>query len=148
MTDESFVFYRTWVDSINILRKIDKDLALEAYDAIVNYGLNGEIYEGNLMVQAVLPSIMQGIDNAKERYQKAVENGKKGGRPTKINGSEVVKLRNEGKTQKEIAEKLGCSERTVSRKLNEADKTRQNLNVNDNVNVNDNANGDGDVLNF
>ncbi len=52
------------------------------------------------------------------------------GRPAKIDPNEVYRLRDEGLTQKQIAEKLGCSEQQVMRILK-----NRHLCYHDNINV-------------
>ena len=147
MAKESFVFYETFLETANKLEEIDKNLALEYYKALAKYGLYGEVYEGNPYIELVLVQGKVNIDMAKERYQRAVENGKKGGRPREVDREKVIQLHSEGLTNKAIAARMGCSDRSVSRILNETDKTDkrgQYLNVNDNDNVNDNKNDNDD----
>ena len=145
MAKESFVFYETFLETAEKLEEINKDFAYEYLIALAKYGLYGEVYEGNPYIELVMVQGKVNIDMAKERYQRAVENGKKGGRRREVDRKKVIQLHNEGKTNKAIAAEVGCCDRTVSRILNETDKTRQNLNENDNVN--DNVNEDDDVNN-
>ena len=69
---------------------------------------------------------MDNINSAKDRYAKAVENGKKGGRPTEINIEHIQELKDSGLTNKQIATELGCSTRTVERANRQ---NRQNLDI-------------------
>ena len=74
-------------------------------------------------------SCVNNINSAKDRYAKAVENGKKGGRPTEVNSEQITELKAEGLTNIQIANELGCSTKTVQRALKKVDKTRQNLDI-------------------
>lgn len=93
-----------------------KDLLL----AIVNYGIYEEYDKSNPMINMAMIPIVKGIDNAHNRYEKAVANGKKGGRSTKIDLEEVYNKKVEtGWKNKELAEFFGVSERTIQRYLKE-----------------------------
>lgn len=118
MPKGGFVFYETFLETANKLEAVDKEAALEFYKAVANYGLYGEIYEGNPYVEIAMVQVKANIDIAKNRYQTAIENGMKGGRPREIDYKEIGRLHKEGKTNKEIAGLLNCSESTVSRVLN------------------------------
>jgi hypothetical protein len=94
------------------------------------------------------------ISAAKTRYEAAKENGSKGGRPVKFPMMDMVKYREQGMTNNQIAAYMGCSVKTVENKLKQYDtsnpeyskerKNRKNLNenytVNDTVNDNNNNN--------
>jgi len=97
------------------------------------------------------------ISAAKTRYEAAKENGSKGGRPVKYPMMDMVKYREQGMTNNQIAAYMGCSVKTVENKLKQYDtsnpeyskerknrKNRKNLNenytVNDTVNNNNNNN--------
>lgn len=118
MPNNSFVFYEsfyTYVQETLRKRKGDKE-ALDFLAAIIEYGLYGvvpdetsDLWLYNLRQEFEL------IDRAKERYNAAVENGKKGGRPKKITPEEVAAAAQTGMTNKEIAEQYQVSERTVRR---------------------------------
>ena len=93
-----------------------KDLLL----AIVNYGIYEEYDKSNPMINMAMIPIVKGIDNAHNRYEKAIANGKKGGRSTKIDLEEVYNKKVEtGWKNKELAEFFGVSERTIQRYLKE-----------------------------
>lgn len=53
------------------------------------------------------------IESAESRYNNAVENGRKGGRPSTINHEEVIELHNHGVTPTQIAEKLHLNRDSV-----------------------------------
>ena len=125
MGKDSFVFYRSFYESI---KNLDKEIQLEIYNAICNYSLNDEQMELSPIANAIFTLIKPNIDSATKRYNASVENGKKGGRPKK----------------KENLEK-------PSQNLNETQqKPDENLNedVDDNVDVDVNVNVDGDEDNI
>ena len=118
MVKSSFVFYGTFLETAEELGKIDKDLAYDYLMATIKYGINGEVVEDvNPIVRAVMPTVYATITAAKERYVKSVENGGKGGRPRTIDHGEVIKLSNQGKSNKEISSILNCSESSVRKIL-------------------------------
>lgn len=139
---QAFVFYESFLKTAELLDPKDR---LEFYDALTNYGIYGEIYNGdNKLVQALLVQAITNIDCAKDRYKAAVENGKKGGRPRKVDWEEMYQLMREGWTDKDIADHFNCSQDYIRKKRKEKEefkqKNQKNLNENDNVklNVNDN----------
>lgn len=58
---------------------------LKLYDAIIRYGIYGEVPELQGYEAAIFGLIKPTIDASTNRYHAAVENGKKGGRPPKEN---------------------------------------------------------------
>ena len=56
---------------------------LSAYDAIIRYGLYGEVIDMPPVVKPVFTLIKPVIDSSQRRYQAAKANGRKGGRPKK-----------------------------------------------------------------
>lgn len=77
MSDRNgFVIYENQIDA---LAAMPGDIAIEALQAMRNYALRGEKYEGdNLTVKIFLALVRPQIDANTRKY----ENGKKGGRPT------------------------------------------------------------------
>lgn len=68
----------------------------------------------NFIHGCCLPNIVA----ARDRYNKAVEGGKKGGRPKKLNEDDeqvIAQLKEEGKTSKEIGQLFGVSDKTIRR---------------------------------
>lgn len=107
---QNFVFYGSMRESIDAL---PEELGNKLLRAIMNYGTDGEIDRSDAIIYSLMCSIMPNINKAKERYTAAVENGKKGGRPQKVNREQVKQLLNEGKTVTEIAKECGCSTSTI-----------------------------------
>ena len=109
---DSFVFYRSFYESIRLL---PKKYQLQCFDALCNYALNDVPLEGVPgTVEAILKSFKPQVDANNRRY----ENGCKGGRPK------------------------GDQDETKPKPKHNQDETKpkRNDNVNDNVNVNVNAN--------
>lgn len=81
----SLIFLPSYKDSI---RPLDDQTRLLMYDALVDYAVDG--IEPNLppLLNALFLSFKPIIDNGIKKYDAAVENGKKGGRPRKEKNSE------------------------------------------------------------
>lgn len=56
---------------------------LGAYDAVVRYGLYGELVEMSPVVKSLFALMRPVIDSSQKRYRAAKENGSRGGRPPK-----------------------------------------------------------------
>ena len=112
---ENFVFYTGWLETIDgMAKELGEDYANKALYALVKYAATGEMVTSNALVKGwIIGSVMPSVDNAKERYDKAIANGSKGGAPQKVDRQQVIDLRNKGYTQKQIADELGCTERTI-----------------------------------
>ena len=148
---DSFIFYRGWAETAKgFAEDFGEDFAKEMIWALVCYICFGEIItEKKSIIKWIEGDCLRVIEAAKKRHDASIEAGKLGGRPSKINKDDVLALKQNGKTVKEIAEILGCSRDTVERALNECRKTAkppQNLYVNeeDNDNANDYTNGNDD----
>lgn len=146
---DSFIFYKGWAETAKgFAEDFGEDFAKEMIWALVCYVCFGEIVtEKKSIIKWIEGDCLRVIEAAKKRHDASIEAGKLGGRPSKINKDDVLALKQDGKTVKEISEILECSRDTVERALNECRKTAkppQNLYVNedDNENANDYANGD------
>lgn len=147
MNSASFVMYESFYKQAQILeKKLGKDTAYDFLNAVMEFGLYGVVPDEDDDVWMYgFEQTITSIDKAKDRYNKAVENGKKGGRPKKYDDQLILELKKQGLSNSQIAVRLGCSTRTVERAIAEitgresdkTDKRGQNLNdnVNDNVNV-------------
>lgn len=78
--DKSFVFYGSFYEQI---KDLPRDMAANIILAAAKYGITGEVDELSAIEKAIFVPMRVSIDNAKKRYNEAVENGKKGGRPKK-----------------------------------------------------------------
>lgn len=112
--DNAFVFYGTFYDTMIELEQKDKDLAYDFIKAVTQYGLYSEYDESNPIINALMQSVIFGIEGAKDRRKKSQEDGKRGGRK-KFPDEVIWKMLDEGKSGDAIAKELGCSVRTVYR---------------------------------
>lgn len=143
---ESFVLYESVYKQFEILKKRKPAVATDFIEAIMEYGLYGVVpdEESDVWLYGFEQSITS-IQRAKDRYIASVENGRKGGRPSKnLNKDEVLQKKEELKTWKAVAKFYSIDEDTLRkiRKSWETEKAEKpkNLNDNDNDNVNDNGN--------
>lgn len=150
MNTESFVFYETVFKQTEQLHKRKRyDEELELYRAIAQYGLYGVVPADDDDVWLYgFEQAITSISRAKERYQLAIENGKRGGRPAVwLDQEEVLAKKKELKTWKAVAQYYNINEDTLRKIRNswpdegKAEKPKNpNDNVNDNDNINDNVN--------
>lgn len=143
---ESFVLYESVYKQFEILKKRKPDAAADFIEAIMEYGLYGVVpdEESEVWLYGFEQSTTS-IQRAKDRYAAAVENGSKGGRPSKnLNKEDVLQKKEELRTWKAVAKFYGIDEDTLRkiRKSWETEKAEKpkNLNDNDNDNVNENEN--------
>ena len=74
------VFLQSFHEAI---RDLPDNVRLGVYDAVVCYGLYGELTEMEPTVKCLFTLIKPNIDASQRRYRTAKENGSKGGRPPK-----------------------------------------------------------------
>lgn len=146
---DSFIFYRGWAETAKgFAEDFGEDFAKEMIWALVCYICFGEIItKKKSIIKWIEGDCLRVIEAAKKRHDASIEAGKLGGRPSKINKDDVLALKQDGKTVKEIAEILGCSRDGIEKILNgsrQTDKPPTNLYVNEDANDNENANGDDD----
>ena len=141
---ESFVLYESVYKQFEILKKRKPEVATDFIEAIMEFGLYGVIpdEESDIWLYGFEQAITS-IERAKTRYTASIENGKKGGRPSKnLDQDEVLAKKAELKTWKAVASFYGISEDTL-RKIRASWGTvepEKPKNLNDNVNVNENEN--------
>lgn len=100
MERNSFMFYRSFFEALRCLPDEDR---LQAYDALVEYALNGVEIEVSGAAKAMLYMAKPQIDANNKKYQ----NGQKGGRKPKMDDipyAEIIGYLNE-KTGKKFSEK-------------------------------------------
>ena len=148
---DSFIFYRGWAETAKgFAEDFGEDFAKEMIWALVCYICFGEIItKKKSIIKWIEGDCLRVIQAAKKRHDASIEAGKLGGRPSKINKDDVLALKQNGKTVKEISEILGCSRDGIEKILNgsrQTDKPPTNLYVNedDNENANDYTNGNDD----
>lgn len=139
-TKTSMVFYESAYAAINYLPTTE--LKWEAAQGLLNYGFYGiEPESDNPFVNMIYVQAIPSMRNAKQRYEKAVDNGKKGGRPTEISTEQIMQMKKDGMTNKQIAEQLGCTVSNVENRITIYNKTHpnnpNNLSVSVSVSVSD-----------
>lgn len=135
---KSCVFYSAWYDAIERLPKKEQ---LNAFKMLLDYSLRYiEPEDTGSMAYTVFIMAKPAIESAENRYNNAVENGRKGGRPSTINHEEVIELRNKGMTPTQIATELGLNRSSVQSIICRKGVANSNLNVNENVKENDKEN--------
>lgn len=140
----SFVFYDSFLDTSYCF---DEDAADFIFHAAQCLAGRERIEDQPMAYAAAITQMRASVISAKERYDKAKEDGAKGGRPSKqeyIPPEEWQAYRKDH-SQEETAEHFGIALRTLQYWERHA-KTRKNLNVNVNDNDNVNANVNDNVI--
>lgn len=120
---ENFVFYGSWKEHLDGLRALcGDDVAKEVVWQIVNYGTSRTFdTDDEKIINMVNGMCRDLISSAKKRRLASIENGKQGGRPKKYSREDMIALRDNGLSDQEIADNLGCDVRTVRKSLKDAD---------------------------
>lgn len=122
---DSTIIYESMFTAMELILSDDASWR-EAMTGLLRYGFYGEQPEsGNPLVQAIWIQSLPAMKNAKDRYAKAVANGKKGGRPAQVTTEQIMQLKAGGKTNKEIAELCGCSEKTIEGHITSYNKAKE-----------------------
>ena len=126
---ENFIFLASWASTIESFDEANQpELAGELAKQIVYYGTRGEITTDNPMIRGIVEGMCVAlIDQAKQKYQNCKVNGNLGGRPERYPVSEMVRLREAGLTNEEIADNMSCSVQTVIKKLKALDETTEEI---------------------
>lgn len=113
---ESMVIYESAYKAIGYLP--DEKSQLEALKGLLEYGFYDTIPKSdNPIVNMIYVQAIPSMRSAKERYELSVENGRKGGRPAAVPTEDIVKMKQDGMTNKQIAEQLGCSEKNIEKRI-------------------------------
>ena len=120
---ENFLFYGSWKEHLDGLRELAGDeVAKEVAWQIINFGTSKEFdTDDQKIINMVNGMCRDLIASAKKRRLASIENGKQGGRPRKYNPEDMLALRENGLTDQEIADNLGCDVRTVRSTLKKLD---------------------------
>lgn len=133
---DSFVFYRSFKDTVDYFEGGERQECL--YYAVECLLGDRDPHDVPYPYGAAIIQMQASVNAAKDRHEKAIEDGAKGGRPRYIPPEEWKAYRQEH-TQKETAEHFGISVDTLQR-WEKAAKTAKPQNLNVNVNDNDNVN--------
>lgn len=117
---ESFLWYESWWDTImGCEKRLGEEFANELLRSIIYYGMTGEFLTSDEMIIGIIQgSIAPNINRAKDRYERAKENGKLGGRTKKLSDEDnkkIAELKFQGVTQQKIADQFGVSLSTIKR---------------------------------
>ena len=120
---ENFVFYASWLDALSGLDETNsREFANEFLRQIVIYGVTGEIETNNPMIVGFINAMCKDLlDKSKKRHKACIENGNRGGRPKQYDDDEMRALYQQGMSAEDIAQKMGCSVKTVKRALSDSD---------------------------
>lgn len=129
---DTVIMYASIWDAIENLKSINKKY--QAFKAIMDYGIYEivpeiDCKEVSLIVNIALPL----INASNNRYLKNLDkklDGHLGGRPEQFSSYDVMNLQKSGLSNKQIAEKLGCSASTVYNKLQKLKTLNTNIKVN------------------
>jgi DNA-binding NarL/FixJ family response regulator len=114
-----FIFFESWDKYLDTLEE-DKDINYvnAVARAMIKYGLYGDCQtEDQTIIRKVDAVCADLMNNTKARYAASVRNGNMGGRPEQFDKETIVRLHSQGLSLQEIANRMGCSKRTVQRKL-------------------------------
>lgn len=99
------------------LEQVSIEQAYKYIKAVLEYGLYGEYDTSDPVVNALMSHSRFGIDSVEERRERNVEDGRRGGRKKTFADEDIYKLLDEGKSKKEVAIIMKCSDRTVERAI-------------------------------
>lgn len=116
---ENFVFLASWAEAIEAYDKAGQpELGGELAKQIIYYGTTGKMTTDNPLIEGFVKAMCVAIiDQSKKKYQDCKRNGNKGGRPELYPVEDMVKLREAGFSNEEIADNLMCGVQTVIKKL-------------------------------
>ena len=111
----NMVFYESWLETVDAFEKMmGIDFAKEAIYALVYLSIRGEVKtENDLILGWIKGSCLPNVQSAQEKYRRAVEAGKKGGRPKELDYDEIYRLKENGISVKDIASKMGLTEESI-----------------------------------
>lgn len=121
------VFYESWLETVDAFEKMfGTDFAKETIYALVYLSIRGEVKtENDLILGWIKGSCLPNVQSAQEKYRRAVEAGKKGGRPKELDYDEIYRLKENGVSVKDIASKMGLTEDSIKSALKRYNKTCQ-----------------------
>ena len=118
--NNDFIFLASWYDVIKAYDDAgQRDMASAIAKEIITYGVTGDTNTTDPLIYGIVKGMCAAqISRPKSR---TTTNKKKGGRPPKYDKAEIVSLYKQWLSEEEIANKLGCSVKTIQRVLMDAD---------------------------
>lgn len=106
---------------VSIEEDLDTDSEkAEAYRLVIlSYLTDNTVLSEDKHINTIVRMCRAGQIGTMQRYKKAKAKGSEGGKTVKIDRNEVFRLRDQGYTQNQIGESLGCSDRQVRNILSE-----------------------------
>lgn len=118
MSKENFVFYASWIDIVKAYDTTDPTFAGELAKQMLYFGVEGEMSTDNPIIIGLIQSMCKDLlDKSKKRHKACIENGKRGGRPKQYSDEDIMSLYEQGLSEQDIADNLGCNVRTVQRTI-------------------------------
>lgn len=118
-TKNKFIFFESWDRYLDTLEE-DRDINYvnAVARAIIKYGLYGDCMTDDQTIVRKVDAVCSDLmNNTKSRYALSLQNGSTGGRPMQFDPEVAKQLRDQGLSLQEIATQMGCSKKTVQRKL-------------------------------
>ena len=127
MENKGFSVYHEYWDAI---KHFDQDTQNRITGATYRYVFEGEMPDPSVdpIAFGMINAWKMSLDNSIERFNNAESRGSKGGRPNKVDSSELAELIASGKKASEIAEILGVSVDTIYKR--EEWKNRKSVSTN------------------
>lgn len=104
-------WFKMWLHHRPLIDAVPDDVAGRAVKAAMKYFATGEIAQLGQLEMVVFNTIKSNVDEAISDYQRDVENGKKGGRPTKKGAEEKPPVRDGNPPLPTVTERDGEGER-------------------------------------
>ena len=118
-TKNKFIFFESWDRYLDTLEE-DRDINYvnAVARAIIKYGLYGDCMTDDQTIVRKVDAVCSDLmNNVKSRYALSLQNGSTGGRPMQFDPDLAKQLHAQGLSLQEIATQMGCSKKTVQRKL-------------------------------
>lgn len=116
---QQFFFYKSYVTDVEGC--FTEAQYREYLEAIISYGVTGTFQIEDPCVLSAFTQRRASIDASQSRYERAVKNGKKGGRKPQLTGYGIARVLVADIVSEpypaSLAEFFGCSEKTILRKF-------------------------------
>lgn len=105
-------------DICKVVKSFSEESRLKAYDSLMTFAITGKYIESrNPAVDRLFAFYAPTMRYDSIRRAISVANGKKGGRPPKVPTDEIMKMKAEGMTHRQIAEKIGVTVGNIDRRV-------------------------------